>query len=58
MTTVLTRVAISVQYIPSGKGNIFIGNSKIVSQPNHGGQGKIGKKEFSIMLNLLGFFFE
>jgi hypothetical protein len=47
-----------VQYIPSGEGNIFIGDSNIVAQPNHGGQGKIGKKEFSIMLNLFGFFFE
>jgi hypothetical protein len=51
-------VAIPVQYIPSGEWNIFIGNSNIVAQPNHGGQGKIGKKEFSIMLNLFGFFFE
>jgi hypothetical protein len=51
-------VAISVQYIPSGEWNIFIGNSNIVAQPNHSWQGKIGEKEFSIMLNLLGFFFE
>ncbi len=57
IAAVLAGVMIPLEQVPTGEGNVFVGNSHVVAQANHGGQRKSGIDILAVVLELLGFVF-
>jgi len=53
VTTVLAGMIVPLQKIATGEGNVFVGDTNVVTETNHSGQGKIGVEEFAVVLYLL-----